>query len=75
VGFRYATYRQAQRLGLAGWVRNVSDGSVEAEFEGPRPGVEEMQSWCENGPVFARVDTVERRWLDSDAGYGDFEIR
>lgn len=75
VGFRYAAYRQAQALGLTGWVRNVRDGSVEAEFEGSRPRLEDMQAWCERGPAFARVDAVDCHWHDADAGYGDFEIR
>ena len=75
VGFRYAAYRQAQALGLTGWVRNVVDGSVEAEFEGSRPRLEEMQSWCEIGPPYAQVDAVECRWFDTEGGYGDFDIR
>jgi acylphosphatase len=51
------------------------DGSVEAEFEGPRLRVEEMRLWCQEGPTFARVDAVETSWLDTDAGYEDFDIR
>ena len=42
VGFRYATHRQATRLGLSGWVRNAADGSVEAEFEGDKAVLKEL---------------------------------
>lgn len=62
VGFRYATGRRARELGLNGWVRNRSDGRVEAEFEGPRHTLEEMLEWCRNGPAFARVTRVDEIW-------------
>ncbi len=74
VGFRFATYRQAQSLELTGWVRNRVDGSVEAEFEGPRTSLEAMLAWCNEGPAFARVDGVVEEWLEEGAGYHDFEI-
>ena len=75
VGFRFATYREAEVLELAGWVRNLYDGRVEAEFEGPRVRLEEMLDWCRKGPPFARVDQVEVEWLENEAGYTDFRVR
>lgn len=62
VGFRYSTYRQAQMLGLGGWVRNLDDGRVEASFEGPRETLEQMLEWCWRGPSFSRVLRVEETW-------------
>ncbi len=62
VGFRYAARAHAASLGLTGWVRNRSDGSVEALFEGPREALEAMRDWCEQGPPLARVDAVACSW-------------
>ncbi len=59
VGFRYALAREAGRLGLAGWVRNRRDGSVEAAVEGPAAAVEALAAWASRGPPSARVDSVE----------------
>ena len=46
------------QLGLAGWVRNLPDGRVEAVFEGPEEQVELMLAWCREGTPFSRVDEV-----------------
>src|SRR5919202_6489991 len=62
VGFRYATSEQARRLGLAGWVRNLDSGAVEAVFEGPREAVEAMVRWCTDGPPGAHVRDVHVAW-------------
>jgi acylphosphatase len=75
VWFRAWTVEQARRRGLAGWVRNRTDGSVEALFAGPREKVEEMIADCRNGPPGARVDRVDREPAgDEDAG-GSFAQR
>ena len=58
VGFRYSLQREAQRLGLAGWVRNRRDGTVEAVVEGPAAAVEAIVAWSNRGPPSARVDAV-----------------
>ncbi len=60
VGFRYSTLRQATDLGLAGWVRNRGDGSVEAWLEGPAADVQKMLEWLAEGPGFAHVAGVSR---------------
>jgi len=59
VGFRYWTERVATELGLAGWVRNRRDGSVEALFCGPAQDVAEMLERCGDGPRGGRVTAVE----------------
>ena len=75
VGFRYAAYRRAESLGLAGWVRNRADGSVEAEFDGPRLALEAFLDWCSEGPPHARVSSVDPVWGACDCEYGGIEIR
>lgn len=75
VCFRYATEKEAGRRGVAGWVRNLPDGRVEAVFEGEEERVEEMIAFCRRGPHGARVDGVEVR-LEAPAGTsGAFSIR
>jgi acylphosphatase len=59
VGFRYSLHREAVRLGLAGWVRNRRDGTVEAVVSGPAASVEAMVAWAHRGPPSARVDRVD----------------
>jgi acylphosphatase len=58
VWFRGWTQRQARRLGLAGWVRNRPDGSVEALFAGPPSAVAAMVARCAKGPPTAAVRRV-----------------
>ena len=58
VWFRAWTATEARELGLAGWVRNRTDGSVEALFVGPPADVETMLDKCRHGPPAARVDEV-----------------
>jgi acylphosphatase len=73
VFFRGETEERARSLGLAGWVRNNGDGSVEAIFEGPQGRVESLVLWCSHGPPGARVDDLEVSW-DEAAGLRGFEI-
>ena len=61
VAFRAHTADAARRLGVAGWVRNLDDGSVEAVLEGPRDAVEAALEQLRHGPRFARVDAVDVR--------------
>ena len=75
VGFRYATWSKARGLGLTGWVRNLRDGRVEAEFEGDQARLEQMLDWCRRGPLGAQVREVEAAWREGPAKYADFEIR
>jgi acylphosphatase len=75
VGFRAECRHEAQRLGLAGWVRNRGDGSVEALFSGPAPAVDEMLRWCEHGPANAEVSGVEVTEAPEEAPGRSFNIR
>jgi acylphosphatase len=58
VGFRDAMCREADRLGVTGWVRNCRDGSVEAVVGGAPDAVEAIIAWAKRGPVAARVSNV-----------------
>lgn len=58
VGFRASCHHRAAAAGLGGYVRNLSDGSVEAAFEGPSATVDTLVGWCSVGPPLARVTTA-----------------
>lgn len=73
VGYRYSTMDEAHRLGVNGWVCNVSDGRVEAVFEGTREAVEEIIRWCHKGPRAAVVKDVAVEYEQPEGLLG-FEI-
>jgi acylphosphatase len=75
VFFRDSTRQKAEELGLAGWVKNLSDGSVEAVFEGPSGKVREMVGWCEEGPRNASVEDVDSDFETSGGDLQGFEVR
>jgi acylphosphatase len=62
VFFRASCASEARARGLAGWVRNLPDGRLEAAFEGADADVEAMIRWCRRGPPAARVDDLEVTW-------------
>lgn len=70
VYFRAETQRAARLNGVKGWVRNLSDGSVEALFEGDEHSVKAMIEWCWRGSPFSRVRQVD---VMRETAYGDFE--
>ena len=59
VFFRAETRARAESLGVAGWVKNAEDGSLEAVFEGPDERVESLLDWVRRGPAGAQVGEVE----------------
>jgi len=74
VGYRIATARAARSRRIAGWVRNRSDGTVEAVFEGAPDAVDSMIRWCGDGPRGAHVDDVDVVEEEPE-GLPRFEIR
>jgi acylphosphatase len=74
VWFRGSTQQRAQALGLAGWVRNCPDGSVEAVFEGPADAVAAALAFCGEGPPAARVERVEV-WEEAVEGLHEFVLQ
>ncbi len=74
VWFRESTRCVAEDLGLAGWVRNLADGSVEIVFEGPADKVDEAVAWAHRGPERAVVTAVHAH-EEAPAGITGFAIR
>jgi acylphosphatase len=74
VGFRYYALRQASALGLSGWVRNLADGGVEVQVEGPAVSVDVFLERMRQGPPGARVDGVDEDRLTATGGGGGFRI-
>lgn len=75
VFFRDSTRQKAEELGLAGWVRNMPDGQVEALFEGPSEKVEEIVRWCKEGPQRASVENVDTDFENAGGDLEGFEVR
>ena len=73
VGYRWAMVQAARRIGVAGWVRNRHDGSVEAMVAGPQALVDEMVAWARRGPEAASVRGVDV--LPGEGTFAAFEQR
>ena len=67
VGYRDWMVREAERLGVVGWVRNRADGSVEALVAGDVAAVQALLSACRRGPRFARVDAIAEEFAEAPA--------
>ena len=74
VSFRAYARDKARAAGVEGWVRNLSDGRVEAVFEGTRGAVQRLVSWCYSGPSLATVEKVELSWEEPTGKEGTFAI-
>ncbi len=74
VWFRAWTRGEAERLGLAGWVRNEPDRSVRALFVGSPDAVAEMLELCREGPPLARVDAVETEAVEPVPAIEGFRV-
>jgi acylphosphatase len=74
VGFRWFVEREAHILGIAGWVRNNHDGSVEVLAHGTRDQLSGLHSRLREGPRAARVDAVEVSEARPVAGINSFRI-
>lgn len=74
VGFRFLAKREAERLGINGWIRNRADGTVEAVGCGLAERVEVFVQWCKNGPSGSRVESVELLPDVEECQFRDFQI-
>lgn len=72
VFFRDSMRREARRLGVAGWVRNRSDGTVEAMVQGEAAAVDAIVRWAHRGPEHARVERVGIE--PGEGAYSSFEV-
>lgn len=75
VFFRASARQEAQRLGLTGWARNLSDGRVEVLACGEPEQVERYREWLREGPPDARVDGVEEEARSAEEAPNDFGVR
>lgn len=75
VFFRESMRKEAERLGVVGWVRNRHDSSVEAWIQGDPAAVEELEEWAEEGPPHAEVNMVTHEEQRPDPELKRFERR
>ncbi len=75
VWFRASSQDMARKLKIKGWVRNTPEGDVEMHIQGESVHVEQMLSWCHQGPPGARVDSVDVSDSRPDDEYKAFNIR
>jgi acylphosphatase len=75
VGFRWFVVKEARALDLAGYVRNLADGSVEVIASGEGAALERLAAALARGPVAARVASVSRTDSSEAIGTGPFEVR
>ena len=75
VGFRYFVLREAEALGVDGWVRNLSDGRVEAVIGAPADRHARVEEVLRRGPKWSKVEAVEVSELPNQSAAEGFEIR
>jgi len=75
VFFRVETKEHADRLGITGWVKNESDGTVMIEAEGDQEGLQKLLAWCKIGTRGSTVSKVEHEWSENLKNYQFFEIK
>ncbi len=73
--FRSSTQEKAQSLELSGWVKNNSNGTVEAVFEGEEKNLKKILEFCKQGPSAAEVKEVKENWEDCQDEFEGFEIK
>ncbi len=75
VYYRSTAREEALKIRLTGWVRNMSDGSVELVVEGEKEKIEEFIRWCWKGPPLAIVKNVEVKWEEYKNEFKTFDVR
>ena len=75
VFYRAGTRECALKHQLSGWVRNLSDGRVEAMFEGEKGNIEKVIEWCRSGPPAAAPSDLDVEWLKYSGSFTDFTLR
>jgi len=73
VFFRDSTRKEALSLGVCGWVKNRSDGTVEALLEGPEDKVKKLVQWCQQGPPYAQVTRVHETQEEWEGEFSSFD--
>jgi acylphosphatase len=75
VFFRSTTKREADKLKLKGYVKNLPDGNVEIVAEGEKEDLRCFLDWCNKGPVLSYVKKVDVSWQPPTKEFGSFEVR
>ena len=75
VGFRYFVRREATKLGVGGWVRNLRSGDVQVVAEGPEEDLKKLLEIVREGPPMSHVVRVNARWEQSRNEFGSFETK
>lgn len=73
VGYRAYVRSKAKKLGLFGWVRNLSDNRVEAVLQGEKEKIEKLLKLCNRGPFFAKVSNIVVDWEDLTEEFSEFK--
>ncbi len=75
VAFRYGVKEQADKLGLVGFTKNETDGSVIIVVEGEEKKLQKLIEWARVGTKWAEVDSVEVEWKEAPGEFKDFDIK
>lgn len=75
VYYRASTEAEARRLGLTGWVRNLSNGDVQFEAEGPEDTIDALVKWAHQGPAMAQVTHIDIKVLRASQEDRSFDVR
>lgn len=75
IGYRSFVKSNARKLGLVGWVRNLPEGTVEAEVAGLQEAIDHLVRLCKKGPFMAEVKAVDVQVSEKDFPYAEFVVR
>ena len=75
VWYRESARKKTEKMSITGWIKNLSDGRVEAIFEGSKGNVEKMVNWARKGPIWAKIEALDVVWEDCLGEFEGFEIR
>ncbi len=75
VFFRASTRKRARKWGLTGYVKNMPDGTVHIEAEGPEEKLDKLLSFAQDGPRFARVDRIEKTFSEATGEFNSFCVK
>ncbi len=75
INFRYHTQQEAQKLGLTGFVRNLSDGRIEIDAQGDDQNIEKLLTWCQEGPQSDHLKSILFRYDEPAEHISEFVVR